>query len=294
MEEGSLRCDANVSLRPIGARELGVKTEVKNVNSFRFLQKALEFEIARQTTVLQSGDRVHQETRLWDADRGETFSMRSKEEARDYRYFPEPDLPPVIVSAAMLADIRAKMPELPDDREARFAAQYGLTIYDASVLVRVMPGAASYFEQTVAAGAPAKVVSNWIQGEIRRKLKESGHEDVAATPVSPARLAGLIAEIESGRISTSAAKAVFEAMWTSDRSAQDIVDAEGLAQIGDESALAAMVDDVIAAHPDEVAQIRAGRNNVFGFLVGLVMKASGGKANPKTVTALLRQRVNPG
>ena len=294
MEEGSLRCDANVSLRLVGQSELGVKAEVKNVNSFRFLQKALEFEIERQTSVLSSGGRVVQETRLWDSERGETFSMRGKEEARDYRYFPEPDLPPVVVSAAQLQAIFATLPELPDDREARFVSQYGLSAYDADVLVRLLPGAAAYFESTVAAGASPKAVSNWIQGEIRRKLKESGQEDVSAVPISPERLAGLVAEVETGRINMSVAKGVFETMWTGSRTAKEIVDAEGLAQIDDESALERLVDEVIAAHPVEIEQIRNGRNNVFGFLVGLVMKASGGKANPKTVTALLRRRVNPG
>lgn len=294
MEEGSLRCDANVSLKPAGQQELGVKTEVKNVNSFRYLQRALEFEIERQAAVLSSGGRVRQETRLWDSDRGETFSMRGKEEARDYRYFPEPDLPPVRVSAQALAEIRASLPELPDDQEVRFVQQYGLSAYDADVLVRLMPGAARYFEMTVAAGAPAKAASNWIQGEVRRKLKETGHEDVSAAPIDPARLAGLIVEIETGRISNSTAKSVFETMWTTDRTARAIVDAEGLAQIDDTAALERLVDDVLAAHPGEVEQIRGGRNNVFGFLVGLVMKASGGKANPKTVTELLKRRVNPG
>ena len=294
MEEGSLRCDANVSLRPVGQRELGVKAEVKNVNSFRYLQKALEFEIERQTGVLASGGRVVQETRLWDSDRGETFSMRGKEEARDYRYFPEPDLPPVVVRAEQLQTIRASLPELPDDREARFVSHYGLSAYDADVLVRLIPGAARYFESTVSAGASPKAASNWIQGEIRRKLKEAGQEDVAAVPISPERLAGLIAEVETGRISTSVAKGVFETMWASDRTAQDIVNAEGLAQIDDQDALARLVDEVVAAHPDQIEQIRNGRNNVFGFLVGKVMKASGGKANPTTVNDLLKRRVNPG
>jgi aspartyl-tRNA(Asn)/glutamyl-tRNA(Gln) amidotransferase subunit B len=183
---------------------------------------------------------------------------------------------------------------LPDDQESRFVSGYGLSAYDAEVLVRLMPGAARYFEATVRAGAPAKSASNWIQGEVRRKLKDIGQEDLSAVPLSPERLAGLIGEIEAGRISTSVAKSVFEAMWSSPKTAREIVESEGLAQIDDESALAGLVDAVVASHPAEVDQIRNGRNNVFGFLVGQVMKASGGKANPKTVTELLRRRVNPG
>jgi aspartyl-tRNA(Asn)/glutamyl-tRNA(Gln) amidotransferase subunit B len=220
--------------------------------------------------------------------------MRGKEEASDYRYFPEPDLPPLVVTPAALAAIRAALPELPDAREARFVTDYGLSDYDADVLVRLVGGAAGYFEATVAAGAPPKAASNWIQGEVRRKLKDAGADDLAAVPISPERLAGLIALIERGTISSSAAKHVFEAMWTSDRSAQSIVDAEQLAQIDDEAALARLVADVVAHHPGEIAQIRAGRNNVLGFLVGLVMKATSGKANPQTVTDLLRRAINAG
>ncbi len=294
MEEGSLRCDANVSVRPAGQPAFGTKTEIKNINSFRYVQKALEFEIARQTALVERGERVVQETRLWDSDRGETQSMRGKEEAHDYRYFPEPDLPPLVVSAAQIADVRAALPELPDARERRFVTAYGLGAYDAEVLVRLIPGAADYFEATVAAGAPAKAASNWIQGEIRRKLKDMGVEHVAGVPISPARLAGLIDLADRGVISSTAAKSVFETMWTSDRSAQAIVDAEGLAQIGDVAVLEQLVADVIAAQPASVEQIRAGRNNVLGFLVGQVMKATGGKANPKIVSDLLMRAINGG
>jgi aspartyl-tRNA(Asn)/glutamyl-tRNA(Gln) amidotransferase subunit B len=267
---------------------------VKNVNSFRYLQKALECEIARQSSVLAGGGRVRQETRLWDAERGETVAMRGKEEASDYRYFPEPDVPLLVVSPAALAEIRAALPELPDAREARFVAEYGLSDYDADVLVRLVSGAADYFEATVAAGAPPKAASNWIQGEMRRKLKDAGADDVAGAPISPERLAGLIALVLRGTISSSAAKHVFDAMWTSDRSAQAIVDAEGLAQMDDEAALARLVADVVARHPGEIEQIRGGRNNVLGFLVGQVMTATDGKANPKTVTDLLRRAINTG
>jgi aspartyl-tRNA(Asn)/glutamyl-tRNA(Gln) amidotransferase subunit B len=292
MEEGSVRCDANVSVRPAGSTALGTKTEVKNVNSFRYLQKALEFEIARQAQAVAAGGRVTQETRLWDAARGETVAMRSKEEAHDYRYFPEPDLPPLVVPASIVDAIRGALPELPDAREARLIAQHGLSEYDADVLVRLVAGAADYFEAVVAAGAPAKAASNWIQGGIRRRLKEAGADDMARVPVEPGRLAGLIALVERGTISSTTAKRVFDVMWTSPRAAAEIVDAEGLAQMDDEAELARLVAAVVASHPAEVAQIRGGRNNVLGFLVGLVMKASGGNANPKTVTELLRRTIN--
>jgi len=294
MEEGSLRCDANVSVRPRGQTTLGTKTEVKNVNSFRFVQKALEFEITRQIAMLERGERVRQETRLYDTERGETVAMRGKEDAHDYRYFPEPDLPPLVVTANAIAAIRAELPELPDARLDRFVAAHGLSDYDADVLVRVMSGAADYFEATVAAGAPPKAASNWIQGEVRRKLKELGAEDVSSVPITPVRLAGLIALAEGGVISSSAAKTVFETMWTGDQSAQAIVDEAGLAQIGDEAVLAKLVADVVAAHPESVEQVRGGRNNVMGFLVGQVMKATQGKANPRRVTDLFQRAINGG
>jgi aspartyl-tRNA(Asn)/glutamyl-tRNA(Gln) amidotransferase subunit B len=291
MEEGSLRCDANVSVRPRGATKLGTKTEVKNVNSFRFLQKALEFEIERQIEVLESGGIIRQETRLWDSDLQETTSMRSKEEAHDYRYFPEPDLPPLYVSAQLLERLRSSLPELPEARKNRLMAAYGLGEYDANLLVRLIAGGADYFETLVAAGAPAKAASNWLQGEIRRRLKEMGVDDMARVPVSPAALAELIALAETNTISSTVAKDVFDQMWTTGRGARAIVDAQGLAQIGDADALGGLVDDVIAGNADAVAQYRAGRTNTFGFLVGQVMKASGGKANPKLAGELLRQRL---
>jgi aspartyl-tRNA(Asn)/glutamyl-tRNA(Gln) amidotransferase subunit B len=220
--------------------------------------------------------------------------MRGKEDAHDYRYFPEPDLPPLVVTADAIAAIRAGLPELPDARLDRFVAAHGLSDYDADVLVRVMSGAADYFEATVAAGAAPKAASNWIQGEVRRKLKELGAEDVSSVPITPVRLAGLIALAEGGVISSSAAKTVFETMWTGDKSAQAIVDEAGLAQIGDEAVLAKLVADVVAAHPESVEQVRGGRNNVMGFLVGQVMKATQGKANPRRVTELFQRAINGG
>jgi len=287
MEEGSLRCDANVSVRPEGQAALGTKAEVKNLNSFRFLQKALEYEIQRQVEVVSEGGRVVQETRLWDAAAGRTVSMRSKEEAHDYRYFPEPDLAPLVVDAARIEQIRSTMPELPDARRRRFVQQYALPEYDAAQLTS-SSGVGDYFEAAVAAGAPAKAASNWIMGDVARLAKQRGVE-IAAAPVAPDRLAGLVALVEQGAISGSMAKGVFETMASSGRSAADIVAAEGLAQIDDESQLARVVADVLSKNDDAVRQLRAGKTATFGFLVGQVMKAAGGKANPKRVNDLLKK-----
>jgi|SRR6185503_18231276 len=292
MEEGSLRCDANVSVRPAGTATLGTKAEVKNVNSFKFLQKALEFEIGRQIATVESGGRVVQETRLWDANRGETFSMRSKEEAHDYRYFPEPDLPPLVVEPARVEEIRAALPELPAARVRRFVREFGLSEYDANVIARLLEGGAAYFEAMVAAGAPPKTAGNWIQGEVRRKLKETGVDDIGRCPVAPRALAELVALVERGVISTSVGKQVFEQMWETGRAASEIVQTEGLAQIGDESALLEIVTEILAAHPREVEQVRTGKTSVMGFLVGQVMKRTGGKANPKLASELVRRAVN--
>ena len=292
MEEGSLRCDANVSIRPAGGQTLGTKAEVKNLNSFRFLQKALEHEIERQIDLVSAGGRVVQETRLWDAAAGRTVSMRSKEEAHDYRYFPDPDLPAVVVDAARVAGIRAAMPELPDARRRRFAAQYALPDYDAQQLTQSR-AAADYFEAAVAAGAPAKAASNWIMGELARKLKEQA-TDIAAAPLSADRLAGLLVLIDKGTISGSMAKNVFETMYASGRTAAAIVEAEGLAQIDDEAQIAALIGEVVSANADAVAQYRAGKASTFGFLVGQVMKAARGKANPKRVNELLQKALGSG
>jgi aspartyl-tRNA(Asn)/glutamyl-tRNA(Gln) amidotransferase subunit B len=292
MEEGSLRCDANVSVRPAGQRELGTKAEVKNVNSFRYLQKAIEYEIERQIDLLESGGRVVQETRLWDSGTGRTQSMRSKEEAHDYRYFPEPDLPPLVTGAARVADVRATMPELPEARRARFVAQYAIPEYDAGVLTQSAP-LADYFEAVVAAGSSPKAASNWVMGELLRTLKERDAA-IADTPLTAAALAGLIALVENATLSSTTAKAVFATMYESGRSAADIVAAEGLAQNSDEHALLDAVRAVMAAHPDAVAQVRAGKNQTFGFLVGQVMKGSGGTANPKVVNGLLRREIEAG
>jgi aspartyl-tRNA(Asn)/glutamyl-tRNA(Gln) amidotransferase subunit B len=287
MEEGSLRCDANVSVRPRGATTLGTKAEVKNLNSFRFLQKALEYEIERQIDLVTGGGRVVQETRLWDAAAGRTISMRSKEEAHDYRYFPEPDLPPVRVDAERVNRIRAAMPELPDARRHRLVEQYALPEYDAAQLTQSR-ALADYFEAVVAAGAPAKASCNWIMGELARKLKEES-TDIASSPLTPPRLAGLLALVDKGAISGSMAKDIFEKMYASNRSADAVVAAEGLAQIDDESEIARLVADVLATHAEVAAQYRGGKASAFGFLVGQVMKAAEGKANPRRVNELLKR-----
>jgi aspartyl-tRNA(Asn)/glutamyl-tRNA(Gln) amidotransferase subunit B len=290
MEEGSLRCDANVSVRPVGATAFGTKAEVKNLNSFRFVQKAIDFEIERQIEVLESEGRVVQETRLWDAAAGVTLSMRSKEEAHDYRYFPEPDLPPLEVSEAQIAAIREAMPELPADRRRRFVTALGLPEYDAVQLTESRR-VADFFEAAVGAGAPPKLVSNWIMGELSRALNASGR-GFGESPVSAQRLAELIQLIEKGTISGAMAKGVFEKMFTGGRSAGDIVRDEGLAQIDDEDVIVRQVADVLAKNGDAVAMYRGGKTGTFDFLVGQVMKATAGKANPKRVNELLRKALD--
>ena len=289
MEEGSLRCDANVSVRPVGQAQFGTKAEVKNLNSFRYVQKALEYEIERQTDLLESGGRVVQETRLWDSAAGRTVSMRSKEEAHDYRYFPEPDLPPVVVSAARIEAVRATMPELPDARRRRFVAAYGLPEYDAGVLTQSAE-LADYYEQVASMAGNPKAASNWVMGELLRTLNERG-QSIERAPLKPQALAGLIVLVDKGAISSSIAKEVFATMYDSGRAAEEIVASEGLAQIGDESALESMVRDVLTTHADAVAQYRGGKTATFGFLVGQVMKGSGGKANPKLANQILRREL---
>jgi aspartyl-tRNA(Asn)/glutamyl-tRNA(Gln) amidotransferase subunit B len=289
MEEGSLRCDANVSVRPAGSEPFGTKAEVKNLNSFRYLQKALEYEIERQVDVIQKGGRVIQETRLWDSAAGRTVSMRSKEEAHDYRYFPEPDLPPLVVEEARIAAVRRQMPELPEARRQRFIAAYGLPPYDAGVLTSSAT-LGDYFEKVAAASGNPKAASNWVMGELLRTMKERG-VSIDQVPLAPGALAGLIALVEKGTISSSIAKDVFVQMYDTGRSADAIVAAEGLAQNSDEGALLAIVRDVIARNADAAAEYRAGKSRTFGFLVGQVMKGSGGRANPKLANELLKREL---
>ena len=290
MEEGSLRCDANVSVRPAGTATLGTKAEVKNLNSFRFLQKAVDFEIARQTDLLREGGRVRQETRLFDSASGVTVSMRSKEEAHDYRYFPDPDLPAVVLDAARVDAIRAQMPELPAARRQRFVNQHGLPDYDAGQLTETR-ALSEFFEAAVRAGAAPKAASNWLMGELARVLNESGRA-IGESPVSPEQLAGLISLIDRGTISSAIAKEVFEKMVASGRNADTIVAAEGLTQIDDQSRIAGFIASVMAHHAGAVVEYRAGKTATFGFLVGQVMKAAAGRANPKRVNELLRRALD--
>jgi aspartyl-tRNA(Asn)/glutamyl-tRNA(Gln) amidotransferase subunit B len=287
MEEGSLRCDANVSVRHRGSNEFGTKVEVKNLNSFRYLQKALEYEIERHIGVLEGGGRIPQETRLWNQAAGCTESMRSKEKAHDYRYFPEPDLLPVHISAAWREEILRTLPELPEAKRSRFVSTYGITAYDAEVLTGTR-ALADYFESVVKAGAPGKAAANWIQTELLRRLKDSGKE-MDSSPVLPVALAELVKLVDSGRITGAVGKKVFAAMFETGRGAADIVAAEGLSQISDTSAIEKAALEVIKNNPDNVAKFKAGNEGVFKFFVGQVMRATRGQANPQTVNDILRK-----
>ena len=289
MDEGSLRCDANVSVRPQGSERLGTKTEVKNVNSFRYLEKAIQFEIGRHIDVIEHGGKIVQETRLFDAAQGKTFSMRSKEEAHDYRYFPDPDLPALVVDASRRDAIAAQLPELPEARRRRFIGQYALPEYDAALLTQTR-GVADYFEDTAKLSGNPKAASNWVMGEVLRNMKERAIA-IAAIPISPSALAGLIAIVEKGTISSTVAKDVFAKMYDSGRDAAEIVAAEGLAQISDTSSLGPIVRRVVAANPDIIAEIKAGKDRKFQFLVGQVMKETKGKGDPKIVTDLMKAAI---
>ncbi|HWP34233.1 MAG TPA: Asp-tRNA(Asn)/Glu-tRNA(Gln) amidotransferase subunit GatB [Thermodesulfobacteriota bacterium] len=300
MEEGNLRCDANVSVRRRGDSGFGTKVEIKNLNSFRFVQQALEYEVRRQVAALEAGERIVQETRLFDPDRGVTQTMRTKESAHDYRYFPDPDLLPLEVSREWVAEVQRGLPELPDERRERFVRQYGLPAYDAAVLT-ASRGLADYFEaaaRAVAAGRPEalaayKETSNWVMGELLRTLKEAGRDpadlaSAADVPVPPERLAALLALVERGTINRNTAKAVFEEMVATGEAPERIVEARGLAQVSDTAALEATIRQVLAANAEQVAAYRSGKDKLFGFFVGQVMRATGGRANPKVVTELLR------
>ena len=290
MEKGNFRCDINISLRPEGAKEFGTRAEVKNVNSFKFVQKALEYEIKRQAQVLDEGGKVVQETRLFDSTRGVTFSMRSKEEAHDYRYFPEPDLVPVVIATEQVEAIRATIPELPDAKRERFVRSYGLPEYDADMLTQTRALAAYYEEAVKLAGQP-KVVSNWMMGELMRLLNAEGRE-IEDCPVRPDRLAGMIKMIENGVISTKIAKTVFEEMYRTGKDAEAVVKEKGLVQVSDAGAIEKIIDEVITANPSQHADYKGGKDKLFGFFVGQVMKASKGKANPEMVNDLLRKKLS--
>ena len=286
MEEGSLRCDANVSVRPHGSTQFGTKVEVKNLNSFRYLQKALEYEIERHIGALESGGRISQETRLWNQAEGHTVPMRSKEKAHDYRYFPEPDLLPVHVSAAWREEIRRTLPELPEAKRSRFVAAYGITPYDAEVLTTSRT-LAEYFEAVIAAGAPGKASANWIQTELLGRLSEA-RRPFTDSP-EPAALAGVIKLVASGQITAAVGKKVFATMFESGRSAAEIIAAEGLGAQVDTSAIEQAARDVIEKNADNVAKFRAGNEGVFKFFVGQVMRATRGQANPQAVNDILRK-----
>jgi aspartyl-tRNA(Asn)/glutamyl-tRNA(Gln) amidotransferase subunit B len=289
MEKGSLRCDANVSVRPRGARGLGVKAEVKNMNSFRAVQRALAYEIDRQTSALRAGGRVISETRLWEAEEGVTRPMRSKEEAHDYRYFPEPDLVPVAPDDSWIERLRRSLPEAPIARRDRFVSAYGLAPYDADVLTADRE-IADYFEAVVAAGAGAKAAGHFIMGEMLRTLKDAG-AGIAACRARPEAVAGLLGLVAAGTISAATAKGVFAEMFKTGAAPGEIVRAKALGQISDAGELAGVVDGVIAANPKSVGDYRAGKTKALGFLVGQIMKATGGKGNPQVVNALLRERL---
>jgi len=287
MEEGSLRCDANVSVRLRGAPKFGTKAEVKNLNSFRYLTHALEYEIERQIGTLESGGTIVQETRLWNVAAQRTEPMRSKEFAHDYRYFPDPDLLPVSVSPAMLADVRRSMPELPDAKMARFLRDYGITPYDAGVLTATRP-LGDYFEAVVKAGAPAKAAANWISVELLRRLKDAG-KDISECPLQPAALSELLGKIEKGEITAASGKKVFATMFETGKRPAEIIAAEGLAQITDTSAIEKVARELIAKNPDNVAKFKAGNEGVFNFFVGQVMRETRGQANPQAVNEILKR-----
>ncbi|MZG54494.1 MAG: Asp-tRNA(Asn)/Glu-tRNA(Gln) amidotransferase subunit GatB [Nitrospinae bacterium] len=290
MEEGSLRCDANISLRPEGQKEFGTRTELKNLNSFKFVQKAIEYEVDRQTRILEQGDKVIQETRLYDSDKGETFSMRSKEEAHDYRYFPDPDLVPVVLEEAWVEEIKKTIPELPEQKRERFAKEYGLPEYDAGVLTSSRE-LADYFEKCTSLFAKPKIISNWIMGDLLRELNKSNQE-IGECPLSPEALVNLLKLIDEGVISGNIAKSVFEEMYQTGKEASVIVEEKGLKQITDDKAIDEMVEGVLQANPSQVEEYKGGKEKVLGFLVGQVMKTSKGKANPGAVNKLLKEKIS--
>jgi len=289
MDEGSFRCEPNLSLRPVGQAEFGTKVELKNINSFKYVKDAMEYEIKRQTKILNEGGRVRQETRLWNIDRGETAVMRSKEEAHDYRYFPDPDLVPLKLDPEWIETCRAGLPELPAARTWRFVSEYGLPEYDAGVLT-ASKGLADYYERCVTLFNQPKTVSNWVMGELTRELNNSG-VDVSVSPVQPERLVSLLQLVEQGTVSLKVAREIFPELYASGKAAEQIVQEKGLTQVSDEGALEKMIDEVLAKSPAQVAQFKEGKQQVLGFLVGQVMKASKGKANPGKVNELLKNKL---
>jgi aspartyl-tRNA(Asn)/glutamyl-tRNA(Gln) amidotransferase subunit B len=290
MQEGSFRCDANVSVRPVGQKEFGTRCEIKNLNSFRFIERAINYEVARQIEILENGGKVQQETRLYDPDKGETRALRSKEEANDYRYFPDPDLLPVVLDADFVESVRGTLPELPDEKARRYIEQFGLSEYDAGVLTASREIAA-YYEAVVAElKGHEKLAANWVMVELSGALNKEGLE-ITESRIDAHRLAGLLARIVDQTISGKIAKEVFEQMWTEGKDADAIIEAKGLKQITDTSAIEKVIDEVMAANPKQLADYRSGKDKLFGFFVGQVMKLTGGKANPAQVNELLKQKL---
>lgn len=289
LEEGSLRCDCNVSVRPVGQEKFGTKVEIKNINSFRFVEKAIEYEIERQVDMIERGEKIAQETRLWDPDKSRTFSMRTKEDAQDYRYFPDPDLLPVVLTSEMIERCRQELPELPLARIQRFVEKMGLPQYDAEVLTAEKE-IADYFEVTAEICGNPKAASNWIMTELLRELNQA-QKTIDQSPISPQNLGKMVALVEKGTISGKMGKTVFAEMWSSGSDPESIIKEKGLSQISDPNALAKIVDDVIAANAQQVTDYRGGRTKLFGFFVGAVMKASKGQANPEMVNSLLLEKL---
>ena len=289
MEEGSFRCDANVSVMPVGAEQYGTRAEIKNVNSFKFVKQAIEYEIERQIDLIEDGGTVVQETRLFDPNSGKTRSMRSKEEAHDYRYFPDPDLVPLVIDADWIKRTHSEMPELPEHRRQRFITELGIPEYDAEVLT-ANRALAEYYEECVAFHHNAKAVSNWVMGEITRALNESGLS-IDNCPVTPRLLAELLRLMDSGTISGKIAKTVFDEMWISGKEPKTIVEEKGLVQVSDSGAIELIIDEILAKEAGQVAEYRSGKDKLFGFFVGQVMKASKGKANPAVVNELLLKKL---
>ena len=292
MQEGSFRCDANVSVRPKGQAKFGTRAEIKNVNSFRFVEKAIEYEIGRQIELIEGGGTVVQETRLYDSDKDQTRSMRSKEEAMDYRYFPDPDLPPLVLDEAFIGEVRKTLPELPDAKRVRFMSQYGLNKYDAGVLTSSRE-IADYYEAVIKeAKADPKIAANWIAVELSGFLNRD-NKDIAQSPVTAPMMAGLLKRLADNTISGKIAKEVLEAMWAGEGNADAVIEKKGLKQITDSGAIEKAIDDVIAKNPKQLEQYRAGKETLFGFFVGQVMKATQGKANPAQVNELLKKKLAP-
>ena len=290
MEEGSFRCEPNLSLRPAGQQEFGTKVELKNINSFKYVKDAVEYEIKRQTNVLNEGGKIRQETRLWNIERGETAVMRSKEEAHDYRYFPDPDLVPLKLDDEWIEGFRASQPELPAARTKRFVSDYGLPEYDVTILT-ASKGLADYFEVCAKQFNQPKTVSNWVMGELMRELNNSG-TDISASPIMPERLVNLLQMVDKGTISLKVAREIFPELYSSGKTPEQIVQEKGLTQVSDEGALAKIIEEIVSKNPGQVAQFKEGKQQVLGFLVGQVMKASGGKANPGKVNELLKKKLS--